>query len=374
MPNVLIVDDGLNRETLAARLELMGYRVSGASDANQALETLAQRDFDLVLLDAALPETGACEILEHRQSDPRLQAIPFLTLARPDEMEDVARCLELGAEDYLYKPVDPVLLQRRIDACLERKRWREQEGQYLSTIEAQAAELARLGGTLEGEVQQQAGELARLSRLRRFLSPQLAEVIASSGDESLLQSHRREITVAFCDLRGFTAFSETAEPEDVMGVLREYHAAMGDLIFQHEGTLERFAGDGMMVFFNDPVPLPDPGGQAVRMALAMRERAAQLAVGWRKRGYDLGFGMGVAMGYATLGRIGFEGRFDYGAIGSVTNLASRLSDEASAGQILISRRVSSAVEEVVEVESIGRLTLKGFQRPIEAFNVVRLKG
>ena len=188
-----------------------------------------------------------------------------------------------------------------------------------------------------------------------------------------MESHRREITVIFCDLRGFTAFSETAEPEEVMGVLREYHAAMGNLIFQFEGTLERFAGDGLMVFFNDPLPCPDPAPRAVRMALAMRQRVGELAGTWRKHGYQLDFGVGIAMGYATLGKIGFEGRFDYGAVGSVTNLASRLCDEARGGQILLSQRVYAQVEELVEAEPVGELTLKGFRRPVPAYNVLRLK-
>ena len=188
-----------------------------------------------------------------------------------------------------------------------------------------------------------------------------------------MESHRREITVIFCDLRGFTAFSETAEPEEVMAVLREYHAAMGDLIFQFEGTLERFAGDGLMVFFNDPLPCPDPAPRAVRMALAMRQRVGEMTGTWRKRGYQLDFGVGIALGYATLGKIGFEGRFDYGAIGIVTNLASRLCDEARSGQLLLSQRVYAEVEELVEAEPVGELTLKGFHRPVTSYNVLRLK-
>jgi class 3 adenylate cyclase len=198
-------------------------------------------------------------------------------------------------------------------------------------------------------------------------------VIVSLGDEKLLESHRREITVVFCDLRGFTAFAETAEPEEVMGVLREYHAAMGALIFQFEGTLERFAGDGLMVFFNDPLPCPDPPARAVRMAVGMRERVSELAAAWRKRGHELGFGVGIALGYATLGRIGFEGRSDYGAIGPVTNLAARLCDEARGGQILISQRVYGEVEGLVDAEPAGELVLKGFHRPLTAYNILRLK-
>jgi class 3 adenylate cyclase len=265
------------------------------------------------------------------------------------------------------------LLEARIGGCLERKRLRALESVYEAVVQGRVGEAGQVSPPAPPSSPREDRDSERLARLRRFLSPQLAELISSSEDESVLESHRREITVAFCDLRGFTSFAESAEPEDVMNLLREYHAAMGEIIFQHQGTLERFTGDGMMVFFNDPVPLSDPAGHAARMAVAMRDRASQLAPGWLNRGYDLGFGMGIAMGYATLGRIGFEGRFDYGAIGSVTNMASRLCDEAAAGQILISRRVWSTIEGLVEVEPIGGLQLKGFRRPVEAFNIARLK-
>ncbi len=228
--------------------------------------------------------------------------------------------------------------------------------------------------TLEQRVAAQLAELERVSRLKRFLAPQLAEVIVASGDEEkLLESHRREITVVFCDLRGFTAFSETAEPDEVMGVLREYHTTMGALIFRFEGTLERFAGDGLMVFFNDPIPCADPPARAVRMGVEMRERVSDLTNTWRKRGHELAFGVGIALGDATLGRIGFEGRFDYGAIGPVTNLASRLCHEARGGQILISQRVYAAVEGIVDAKAVGELALKGFHRPLTAYNILRLK-
>ncbi len=212
----------------------------------------------------------------------------------------------------------------------------------------------------------------RLSRLKRFFSPQLAEAIVTGGADDPLKTHRREVTVVFLDLRGFTAFAETSEPEEVMGVLREYHAEMGSLILAHEGTLERFTGDGMMIFFNDPTPVPDPAERAVRMAVAMRERVATLLGKWRKRGYDLALGVGIAQGYATIGAIGFEGRWDYGAIGTVTNLAARLCGEARGGQILVSARVAGEVEDLIEAEEVGPLALKGLTKPILAFNVLRL--
>jgi class 3 adenylate cyclase len=211
-----------------------------------------------------------------------------------------------------------------------------------------------------------------MGRLRRFLSPQLAELVVSSGDESFLQSHRRDITVVFCDLRGFTSFAETVEPEDVMRVLNEYHAALGDLVHRFEGTLERFTGDGLMVIFNDPLPCPDAPQRAVRMAIAMRTRMNELTEGWRHHGYDLDFGVGIAQGHATLGRIGFEGRADYSAIGSVTNLAARLCAAAAPRQILISQRVFAATEEMLVADPLGELELRGFARPTRAYNVVGL--
>jgi len=213
----------------------------------------------------------------------------------------------------------------------------------------------------------------QLSRLKRFFSPQLAELIVAGGTEDPLKTHRREVTVVFLDLRGFTTFAEQVEPEEVMGVLRDYHAEMGRLILEHEGTLERFTGDGMMIFFNDPVPVPNPAERALRMALVMRERVQELSTRWRRRGYDLALGIGIAQGYATIGAIGFEGRWDYGAIGTVTNLAARLCGEAKGNQILVSLRVAGEVEDMIETEEVGPLALKGFHKPVPAFSVLGLK-
>jgi len=245
--------------------------------------------------------------------------------------------------------------------------------QFFDTVQTLAAQLSEWNKTLEQRVQEQLAQLERLGRLKRFFSPQLAELIVSGAAEDPLQTHRREITVVFLDLRGFTAFAEVSEPEEVMGVLREYHAAMGKLILEHEGTLERFTGDGMIIFFNDPVSVPNPAERAVRMAIVMRERIRELIVKWRKLGYELDFGVGIAHGYATIGGIGFEGRLDYGAIGTVINLASRLCGEAKPGQILVSRRVLAMVEELVQVEPVGDLTLKGFHRAVTVNNILRLK-
>ena len=372
--SLLVVDDHeVNRALLARPLERLGYRVLTAANGREALQLLERADIDLVLLDVLMPEMDGYQVLEVRRADARLRDIPFIMISALDEVESIARCIKMGAEDYLSKPFDLVLLQARVGACLDKKRLRDQEKRHLATIETQATELAELNRTLEDRVQRQVDELQRLSGLRRFLSPQVAELIGSQGGDKALESHRQEITVAFCDLRGFTAFAETAEPEELMRVLREYHTAMGEIIFRHEGTLERFTGDGMMIFFNDPVPCPDPALRATRMALAMRHQAGALAESWRKQGYTLGFGVGIAMGYATLGRIGFEGRFDYGAIGMVTNVAARLCAEAADGQILVNQRVCAAVEDGIELELIGDLQLKGLLRPIPTYNVVRAR-
>jgi class 3 adenylate cyclase len=240
------------------------------------------------------------------------------------------------------------------------------------TVRKQTTELAEWNRELESRVEEQVGQIERMGRLQRFLSPQLAELIVSSGDESFLESHRREITVVFCDLRGFTAFAETTEPEVTMSVLRQYHEVLGDLVFRFEGTLERFTGDGLMVFFNDPMPCSDPAIRSVRMGVAMRNDVAGLAEGWRRSGHDLGFSVGIAQGYATLGRVGFEGRFDYAAIGTVTNLAARLCDAAAAGQMLVSQRVHAGVEDLVLSTEVRDLQLKGFARPVSAYEIVGL--
>ncbi|MEK7386008.1 MAG: response regulator [candidate division NC10 bacterium] len=358
---LLVVDDNEdNRYTLTQRLKRQGYaNVATARDGREALDLLRTRPFDLVLLDIMMPELNGYQVLEQLKADDQLRHIPVIMISAVDELDSVIRCVELGAEDYLQKPFNPTLLRARIGACLEKKRLRDQ--------------LVEWNRTLEQRVQEKVAEVERLGRLKRFFSPQLAELIVAGGADDPLKTHRREVTVVFLDLRGFTAFAETAEPEELMGVLREYHAEMGGLILEHEGTLERFTGDGMMIFFNDPVPVPNPAERAIRMAVAMRDRVTQLSAGWRKRGYELALGVGIAQGYATIGAIGFEGRWDYGAIGTVTNLAARLCGEAKSGQILVSSRVVAAGEEIVETEEVGALTLKGLLKPVPTFNVVRLR-
>jgi len=366
-PLILVVDDNEeNRDMLARRLTRQSYEVLRAAGGLAALETLGARPVDLVLLDVMMPDLDGYAVLQRLKADPALRSIPVLMISALDEIESVVRCIELGAEDYLNKPFDPVLLQARVGACLEKKRLHDQEARHRE-------ELAEWNQKLERRVAEQVAQLERLGRLKRFFSPQLAELIVAGGADDPLKTHRREVTVVFLDLRGFTAFAETAEPEEIMGVLREYHAEMGRLILEHEGTLERFTGDGMMVFFNDPVEVPNPAERAMRMAVAMRDVVGQLAGRWRRRGWELALGVGIAQGYATIGAIGFEGRMDYGAIGTVTNLAARLCGEAVGGQILVSARVAAAAENLVEADDVGPMTLKGLARPVPVCSVRGLR-
>jgi class 3 adenylate cyclase/CheY-like chemotaxis protein len=370
---LVVDDDSLNRDMLSRRLVRQGHRVALAESGERSLELLRAESFDLVLLDVRMPGLDGYEVLAAMKADAALRHLPVIVLSASDDEAGVIRCIELGAEDYVQKPFDPVLLRARIGACLEKKRLRDQEVDYRRTIEAQAALLAEWNRTLERRVEEQVAEIERINRLRRFLSPQVAKVIVSAGGEQLLESHRGHVVVCFCDLRGFTAFSDTASAEEIMRLLREYHATLGELIHEFEGTLEHFAGDGIMVFFNDPIPCADPEVRAVRMAVAMRERVAALAERWLARGHALGFGVGIASGAATMGRIGFEGRFDYAAIGPVTITAARLSGEARGGQILVSQRVHAAVDGLAECEQLPDVSLKGFARPVPVYNVTALR-
>ena len=371
-PALLVVDDNEdNRYTLSLQLNAQGYHnIAIATNGNEALSVLHSKPFDLVLLDIMMPELNGYEVLERMRSSPELRNIPVIVISAIGELDSVVRCIELGAEDYLPKPFEPTLLRARVYASLERKRLHDQVVAQAAELASQAAELATWNKTLEQRVADQLGEIERMGKLRRFLSPQVADLIVASGMEKQLQSHRREITALFCDLRGFTSFSETSDPEDVMMLLRAYHAAIGQIIIKYGATLEHFAGDGAMLIFNDPLPIDKPELQAVRMALEMRDAIETLTEKWRRLGHDIGFGIGISNGFATLGTIGFEGRLDYAAIGTVSNIASRLCDEARPGQILISPRVLVAVEDTMKVEPVGELTLKGIRRPMTAYNVV----
>jgi len=360
---ILIVDDNeANRDILATRLKANGYALLQAGDGEEALAIARREKPDLILLDIMMPKIDGVEVCRQLKADKDLPFMPIILVTAKTDTKDVVAGLDAGADEYLTKPIDQAALVARVRSVLRLKALHDQ-------VQAQASELAAWNKTLEARVAGQLGEIERIGRLKRFLAPQVAELVMSSGDERALDSHRREISVVFCDLRGFTAFAEAAEPEEVMGVLREYHASLGALIHKFEGTLERFVGDGLMVLFNDPLPCPDPPARAVRMAIDMRGCVTELALKWRKYGHELGFGIGIAHGYATLGRIGFEGRFDYAAIGSVANLAARLCSEAKDGQILVDIKVQSAIESVADSEPAGDFTLKGFHRPVRAFNV-----
>ena len=355
----LVVDDSrVNRLVLVRQLEALGLEAMQAGDGIEALELLRAQPtaIDIVLLDVLMPEFDGYQTLAAMKADEATRHIPVIIVSGVEELESVVRCIELGATDYLAKPIEASILRARINASLAAKRLHDLEQEYLERQTALTATIER-----------------QKTELSRFLSPQIAALISSAEGEQLLAGHRRQITAVFCDLRGFTSFAEQAEPEELFGVLGDYHRMMGAAIVEHGGTLEHFAGDGVMVFFNDPVLQPDHVERAVRMAVAMRQRFSPLAGDWRRRGYELGLGIGIAIGYATLGRIGFEGRYDYGAIGNVVILASRLSSAAAADQILNSQRARAMVAGVIEVEPVDDLNLKGFSRPVPASNVVAVR-
>jgi class 3 adenylate cyclase len=373
-PLILIVDDNeANRDILARRLEANGYEFAMAADGEEAIAQARSLLPDLILLDVMMPKLDGLEVCRRLKADKSLPFMPIILVTARSDTKDVVAGLDVGGDEYLTKPVDQAALVARVRSILRLKELHDTVAEQARRLAAQSDELARWNRTLEERVADQLAEIERMGRLRRFLSPQIAELIVSTGGESVLQSHRREITVVFCDLRGFTSFAEIAEPEEVSKVVREYHETLGRLIHTYEATLERFTGDGLMVWFNDPLPCADPSLRAVRMAVEMRQAVATLLERWRKLGHELGFGVGIAQGYATLGRIGFEGRFDYAAIGTVVNLAARLCSEAEDGQILIDRKVHAAVEGHAITQPGGQLTLKGLHRPVATFHVTGVR-
>jgi adenylate cyclase len=367
---ILVVDDVPdNVEILQMRLESQGYEVVTAGDGVEALEKIRALLPDLVLLDIMMPRMDGIEAVKQIKADPSLPFIPVILVTARADAKDVIAGLESGGDDYLTKPVDHAALSARVRAMLRIKTLHDTVRAQATRLEEQAAELAALNRTLEERVAAQVEEIERVARLKRFLAPQLVEKIVSSGGEAILEHHRRDIVVLFCDMRGFTPFAETAEPEDVVAVLGEYHGALGPLIHRYEGMIHSYTGDGLIVIFNDPVPCPDPALRAVSLAVEMREAVGSLAASWAARGHEIGFGVGIAQGYATLGRIGFEGRFEYTAIGTVINLAARLCGEAGDGQILVTRRIAAAIDNVAEFDPLGDLAIKGLSRPVAVLNV-----
>ena len=332
---ILVVDDTpQNVKLLGDLLAAKGYEVSTAANGEQALESIARQPPDLVLLDIMMPGLSGYEVCRKIRENPATALLPVVLATSLDPNQERVKGIEAGADDFLPKPVNQAELFARVKSLLRIKRLQDE----------------------------------RLARLKSFFSPQLAEAIAAGKGDEVLKTHRREITVEFFDLRGFTAFTDSAEPEEVMDLLRAYHAALGKLVLEHEGTIERFAGDAVMVFFNDPVPTERPAEHAVRTALAMMEAFKPIGAHWKKRGgFDLGLGCGIAQGYATLGAIGFEGRWDYAAIGNVTNLAARLCAEAKAGQILADRKTMAVLDGTFNFEPVGELALKGFSQPVPGF-------
>ena len=364
---ILIADDNpANVRILSMRLAADGYDVVTARDGEEALAVAGEAQPDLILLDVMMPKLDGITVCRRLKEAQAASFTPIVLVTAMTEAKDIVAGLEAGADEYLTKPVDHAALSARVRSMLRIKALHD-------TVTAQADEIARWNATLERRVADQVSQIEQMSRLKRFFSPPLADAILAGGAADPLRPHRREISVVFLDLRGFTAFAAMSEPEEGSEVLAAYHDEVGRIIQAHEGTLERFTGDGMMIFFNDPVPVPNAEERAVRMAEAMRARVRVLAGEWRRRGYDLDLAMGIAKGYATIGAIGFEGRQDYAAIGSVTNLAFRLCTEAAGDQILISQRIHAAVADLVNAKEIGPLQLKGFHRPVPAYEIVDLK-
>jgi adenylate cyclase len=358
---LLVVDDmPLNLKLLGDLLTIKGYAVTTAGSGEEALAKLALDAPDIVLLDVMMPGLSGYDVCRRIRADPATALLPVVMVTSLDPHEERIHGIEAGADDFLSKPINQPELFARVRSLLRIKSLQDE-------VRRQAEALREWNVKLEDRVREQVAELERLSQLKRFFAPAVAEAIVSSGEQSILTPHRREICYVFVDLRGFTAFTDAAEPEEVQNVLGDYHAAMGRLIVEHEGTLDRFAGDGILVFFNDPFPLPEPGKRAATMALAMRARFDELRTQWQKTGYDLDLGMGIARGYATLGAFGYEGRFDYTAVGRVVNLAARLCGEAKPGQILIDQRTRAALGDAFRSEVLGRVVLKGFAQPVPVF-------
>jgi adenylate cyclase len=374
-PLVLVVDDDPdNREIVELRLRSQAYDVATAEDGLDGLEKARALKPDIIILDVMMPRMDGIETLKQLKADASLPFMPVIMLTAKGDLKNVVEGLDNGADDYLVKPLEQSALLARVRSMMRLKALNAKVQEQADLVASQAAELARLNDGLQACVIEQVAEIGRMQQLKRFLPPQLAQVILSQGDLKALEGNRREIVSLFCDMRGFTAFAETSEPEDVMAVLRQYHHTLGPIIQQSEGTIERFTGDGMLVFFNAPLPCPNPAERAVRLGVAMRSAVAGLTAEWAKRGHQIGFGVGIAQGYATCGLIGFEDRLDYAPIGTVTNVAARLCGHAQDGQVLVSQRVAATVEPLAETASLGEIEFKGLARPVTVFNISGLRG
>lgn len=369
-PTILIVDDTPSNLDVLVEILKPNYRTKVAISGERALELVLTGALpDLILLDIMMPGLSGYEVCKRLKAGPATRNIPVIFVTAMSEVEDETKGLEIGGVDYVTKPISPPIVKARIKTHLAVSEQARELERMVVKLEAQAVALSQFNQTLERRVAEGVGQLERMSRLKRFFSPSVVDLMLSGSVDDPLKSHRREIAAVFVDLRGFTAFTETSDPEDVMQVIGQYHEGMGRLVMAYGGTLEHFAGDGMMIFFNDPIEITNPAAVAVKMAIAMQECFATLVLGWIRRGYTLSMGIGVAQGYATIGAIGFEGRRDYGVIGTVTNLAARLCGEATGGQILISQRVMGFVADFAKTDLIGELHLKGFHRPVPAYAV-----
>ncbi len=368
LAKILVVDDvSQNVKLLKDVLEAKGYQVATAFSGQEALDKFEAFDPDLVLLDVVMPGINGLDVCREIRLRPGTALLPVVLVTALDSSADRVAGIDAGADDFLTKPVDLQELLARVRSLLRIR-------SLIQTVESQADELEAWNRTLEEKVQSKVDEVERLTRFRRFLSPQVADVVLSGGGESMLSSHRREIATVFCDLRGFTAFAESVDPEESMDALRRYHDQMGLLIDAAGGTIAYRAGDGIMIIFNDPVPCDEPATLAIDLALAMRSEMEEIIAEWLRFGFDLGFGIGITLGYATLGLIGNKSRYDYTAYGSAVNLAARLCEAAVSGQILINTKARVVTEEIFDVEEEPAKQLKGFREPVSNYNVLGRQG
>ena len=365
-PAVLVVDDTPhNVKLLADILSVRGYRVDTAQSGEEALTKIAANLPDIVLLDVMMPGLSGYDVCRRLRDTPATALLPIVLVTSLDPQQERVRGIEAGADDFLSKPINQAELFARVKSLLRIKALQDE-------VKEQAWQLAEWNTRLETRVAEQVAQLEGMGRLKGFFAPQIAELIVAGAAAGLLEPHRREITVMFLDLRGFTAFTESAEPEEAWGMLAEYHAAVGRLVVAYQGTIEHFAGDGMMLFFNDPIALANPAVCAVRMALDLQRDFIALRERWQRRGFTLDLGIGITHGFATLGAIGFEGRRDYAAIGSVTNLATRLCGEAKGGEILTHQKALGRIDCAVETAELGERVLKGFAAPVKVFSVLSI--